>query len=270
MDGSGWAYALRSFVWTTLTLASFGLAWPWHLAAVERYKIRHSLYGDMRGKFVGNGLQLLRSVGWIWLLAIISFATVTWRVPPVPLPDVNFWGAEHLVRLLAGIAAAAAIVLACYPFYAAGTMRWLIAGLRFGPISFRSRIFAFRFLVVYSAYFAALALLVVLAGGSIYVGWKAMVTSRGLESYEFIEMLEQNWLQQPVPGMAILAVTTYLIFILAHGIVSRFFLTRGIAEASLDGLVVDNAEALQSVIGIAKPASGLGEGLADAMDVGGI
>lgn len=270
MDGSGWAYALRSFAWSLLTMATLGFSWPWHLAAVERYKTRHSLYGDLRGDFTGRGGPLFRRVGWIWVAAILGLVGVAWWIPPIPLEDVTFSGSEHLARLVAGVAAAAAIVVACYPFYVAGSMRWLIEGLSFGPIKFHSEILAFRFVTVYSAYFAALALLVALVGGALYSGWQALVAKRGIETFEFLEKMDENWLQQPVLGMAILAVATYLVFILVHGIVSRYFLARGIAQASLDRLFIENADALHSVAGMAKPASGLGEGLADAMDVGGI
>src|ERR1700742_4953442 len=46
MDGSGWAYSWRAVLWGFLVLLTFGFALPWREAALERYKMRHSYYGD--------------------------------------------------------------------------------------------------------------------------------------------------------------------------------------------------------------------------------
>src|ERR1039457_6170972 len=55
MSGSGWAYAARAALWGLLMLLSLGLILPWREAALERYKMRHSYYGDLQGSFEGSG-----------------------------------------------------------------------------------------------------------------------------------------------------------------------------------------------------------------------
>ena len=63
MDGSGWAYAGRAMLWGLLTLVTLGLAWPWREAALERYKMRHSYYGDLQGSFEGRGWEFFKQAG---------------------------------------------------------------------------------------------------------------------------------------------------------------------------------------------------------------
>ena len=60
MTGSGWLYALQSILWGVLVIATFGITYPWREAALERYKIRHTHYGDLQGRFEGTGWSLFR------------------------------------------------------------------------------------------------------------------------------------------------------------------------------------------------------------------
>ena len=55
MDGSGWAYAARATLWVLFAIVTLGIASPWRQAALERYKMRHSWYGDLQGRFEGRG-----------------------------------------------------------------------------------------------------------------------------------------------------------------------------------------------------------------------
>src|ERR1700760_4004439 len=48
MDGSGWAYAWRALLWGLLVMVTVGLVLPWREAALERYKMLHSWYGDLQ------------------------------------------------------------------------------------------------------------------------------------------------------------------------------------------------------------------------------
>ena len=69
MKGSGWIYALRASLWGVLTALTLGLALPWRTAALERYKMRHSFYGDLQGSFEGRGWEFFKRGWWLWLLA---------------------------------------------------------------------------------------------------------------------------------------------------------------------------------------------------------
>src|SRR5271167_1369300 len=76
MDGSGWAYAARASLWGLLAIVTLGLALPWREAALERYKMRHSYYGDLEGSFAGRGWELFKQGWWLWLLGVLVLVVV--------------------------------------------------------------------------------------------------------------------------------------------------------------------------------------------------
>ena len=61
MTGSGLAYVGRAVLWDLLTLVTLGFAYAWRSAALERYKMRNTRYGDLQGAFVGSGLDALQA-----------------------------------------------------------------------------------------------------------------------------------------------------------------------------------------------------------------
>ena len=68
MSGSGWIYALQASLWGLLMIVTLGLVLPWRAAALERYKMRHSYYGDLQGSFEGRGWEFFKRGWWLWLL----------------------------------------------------------------------------------------------------------------------------------------------------------------------------------------------------------
>lgn len=72
MDGSGWAYALRAMLWGVFVSLTLGLALPWRDAALERYKMRHSYYGELRGDFEGSGWGFFKRAWSLWLFCVVG------------------------------------------------------------------------------------------------------------------------------------------------------------------------------------------------------
>src|SRR5450755_4030619 len=80
MSGSGWAYAARAALWGLLMILTLGLILPWREAALERYKMRHSYYGDLQGSFEGRGWEFFKRASWIWL-AIMALTVALFVIP---------------------------------------------------------------------------------------------------------------------------------------------------------------------------------------------
>ncbi len=53
--GSAWPYAFYALLWWTLAAVTLGLAYPWAQASLQRFKMRHTSYGDLPGSFAGSG-----------------------------------------------------------------------------------------------------------------------------------------------------------------------------------------------------------------------
>lgn len=109
MDGSGWAYAGRALLWGILVLLTLGFALPWREAALERYKMQHSHYGDLQGSFEGRGLEFFKRVWWLWLLAPVAV---------IIFPLAPFFYAE----------------------FKAIEWRWWLSGIRFGKVRLESKL----------------------------------------------------------------------------------------------------------------------------------
>src|SRR6201992_1848308 len=107
MTGSGWAYAGLSLLWGVGVALTLGLLLPWREAALERYKMRHTFYGDLQGSFEGRGWEFFKRGWWLWLLAAFSL----YLFPGAPL---------------------------VYAAYKAVEWRWWVSGIRFGEVRLES------------------------------------------------------------------------------------------------------------------------------------
>lgn len=71
--GSAVRYAIYVMLWWILIVLSLGLAYPWAQASLERYKMGHTFYGDLRGSFEGAGWRLFaRGIG-LWVVVAGPF-----------------------------------------------------------------------------------------------------------------------------------------------------------------------------------------------------
>src|SRR6267154_3709581 len=107
MSGSGWAYAARAALWGVLVILTLGFLLPWREAALERYKMSHSWYGDLQGSFEGRGWEFFKRGWWLW--------------PLTPIAIILFPLAPFL-----------------YAYYKAVEWRWWISGIRFGGVRLQS------------------------------------------------------------------------------------------------------------------------------------
>src|SRR5712691_4788234 len=111
MTGSGWDYSWRAGLWSLFVMLTLGLALPWRQAALERFKMRHTSYGDLQGRFEGTGGQFFKRGWWIWLLMVIALCTMF--TAPIALPFL-------------------------YAAFKAAEWRWWVSGIRLGDVSFES------------------------------------------------------------------------------------------------------------------------------------
>jgi len=73
-EGCAWLYALRAIAWWNATLLTLGLAYPFQLASLERFKMRYTYYGDLPGHFAGSGFGLLLCGFPMWFLVVAPLA----------------------------------------------------------------------------------------------------------------------------------------------------------------------------------------------------
>jgi len=233
MDGSGWAYAWRAMLWGLLALVTLGLALPWREAALERYKMSHSYYGDLPGGFDGHGLEFFKSAWHLWVAA--PFAMVLF--PLFPFVYARFKAAEW---------------------------RWWLSGIHFGDVRLESDLPENGLQNVYwkmiGWYFLAGIVL------SVYIGICTAVV--GSINGAFSHAGGAVALSKSLP-LLVLTVIGYLALVLSINVAIRVYLVHDVWVRVLKSVRVESIAAAADVAAKGDLASALGEGFADGLDVAG-
>ena len=257
MKGSGWSYAWRAGLWMLLVVVTAGLALPWYQAALERYKMRHSFYGDLPGRFDGTGWVFFKRVWWLWLVTLVMMLAVFGLI-----------GAIALVKpALAGLPVLIAFIWAPfgYAIYKACEWRWWVSGVRFGDVRFESKLTAGALAGLYWKVIGWSALLLIalsIWGGGVGA-LAALVIAPKSPSSQAIVTIMQN------PVVLIILAIGYIACALAFGVVVRMYLRRDVWARVVVSSVVYNLAAADNVAARGEAANALGEGFADNFDIGG-
>jgi uncharacterized membrane protein YjgN (DUF898 family) len=234
MTGSGWLYALQASLWGLLMILTLGLILPWRNAALERYKMRHSHYGDLQGSFEGRGWDFFKQGWWLWLLTPIAL----YVTPIAPF---------------------------IYGAYKAIEWRWWLSGIRFGGVRVESKL---RKSELIGLYWKVIGWIVVLGlVFSVYLGLAAVLVA-SMSASPFTEFFKSQEFMKSIP-LLVLAGLGYLVFALAMNVVIRVYLLRDLWVRVLASVNVSGLEAAADVAARGELANALGEGFADGLDVGG-
>ncbi len=273
--GSAWRYALCALLWWTLAALTLGLAYPWTVTSLERFKMRNTFYGELPGRFEGSALWLFARGVPMWVLVggpllaslVITVRIVDWSALADALEqDPDFVGylegtgidkATGLIMAALGWTACAASIL--YPTFQALVLRWWTSGLRFGALVIFSHL---RVGQVYGIYFRFLlfaALFAVAAGVGGFLGLTAMG----------VVLVRDASLTREALATGLLLVG-YVIMALGFSTIYQVTVKLPVWRLTVESLAVSGLPVLEGVKAAGRPSSALGEGLADALNVGGI
>jgi len=278
-QGSAWRYAMRASLWWALTGLTVGLAYPFQLASLERFKMRNTFYGDLAGSFEGSGLKLfLRGLPmWIALVAPIAVTigafieVVDWQA----LADALAAGGDDVMSRIEGtnpalggvivfaiLMGATTIVFAglLYPAFQALLLRWWSSGLRFGDIEMRTKL---RTTQVYGVYLRFLWYSILFC---------LLLAILSLPALLVIGVLAGNDGSSPSSEIAatLTLLVGYVIAALGFSTVYRATVLLSLWQLGMESLQLSGLSALDRVKATGRPSSALGEGLADALNIGGI
>ncbi|MEE1610208.1 DUF898 family protein [Microvirga sp. CF3016] len=256
MKGSGWPYALRAVLWDLATLLTLGLALPWAMASLERYRMRNTYFGSIQGDFAGTGWSLFKRGWWIWVAGLAGLAGGA--LLAIVLATLSL--GQHEVLLHLALFLLILIGLALLPLLLAIFTRWHIDGLRFGDVAAAS---SFRAGTYYGLFFklifSSLGFLLTFgiavgALGFLFAGVfkEAIAAAEGL-----------SWISV---GAGVLVAIGYLVALLGLGVLQRYFLGRGLWAAIVASTTIINLQSVDAAVAAGQPAGVLGEGLADALD----
>jgi uncharacterized membrane protein YjgN (DUF898 family) len=234
MDGSGWIYAWWASIWLLLAVVTLGLALPWRAAALERYKMQHSWYGDLQGRFEGKGWEFFKRIWWFWLVTPLAFLLF----PLLPF---------------------------LYAHYKAVEWRWWVSGIRFGEVTVESKLESNALQGLYWKVIGWNFLLVM--AFAILIGGAAALVA-GLGGAKPGAAAGPDALLQNIP-LLVVTVVGYMALALGLGVVIRLYLTCDLWAKVLQTTVVTNIAAAANVAARGDLATAVGEGIADGLDVAG-
>lgn len=267
MTGSGWNYALRSFGWLLLVALTLGLLHPWRAAAMERYKMRHTYYGNIQGGFDARAWDFFKRGIWLWLLALLPFVFLIASLAQIG--SIRNASATHVVGVVSTAMVGFLIWPILWPFYQAIEWRWWASGVRIGEARLASSVRGGQLFALY----AKLLLAVTLFALAVSLLFGLLLGFAELLAHGFFDMSVNIALRDfaaSYPYTAIAAALVVYLFVgLAFGVVQRYYLLFRYWDIVCDSLAVRNIHALDGARVEGALAGSLGEGLADGLDVGG-
>lgn len=275
--GSAWRYAVCALFWWAMIGVTLGLAYPFAQASLERFKLRNTYYGDLQGHFVGSGLRLFFRGVLFWVVVIVPFllsmmsaiGEIDWSAlaEAVKRGGDDFAGRIESANIGAAVSVAVigvtwSIVAAAllYPLFQAMVLRWWMSGLRFGALTVTSRL---RTGAVYALYlrFMWIALL---AGAVI-----AIAAAIGFALTAILAPASGTGAATQLLATAVV-IGSYVAVALAYSTIYQATVRLRLWKSCVEALAFSGLEALDHVKASGAVSSALGEGLADALNVGGI
>ena len=266
-DGSTWRFIGLTLGWTAVVAVTLGLGFPWLRWAQQRYMMRCTSFGDRRFSFDGSP----RALFWRWLLVFACFvipvaigmvvmASVAFGIVPSAPGEGDEAGApvippELVWRLWAGSA------LMFFAFIAGG-----LAFLNYRIAEFRAfaSATALGAITVRSEARVGPVIGAALRGVAAFLGGYALVALAFLPVLAFQEEL-------PVAAMAVgipLAIGFVAMFFVGLPLVIELIVRFAILRHVVTTLELTHLETLDDIVQSAAASPRVGEGLADAFDIG--
>jgi uncharacterized membrane protein YjgN (DUF898 family) len=271
--GSAIRYAFCATFWWVLIVLTLGLIYPFMQASLERYKMRNTFYGDLGGRFEGSGWRLFGRGVFMWLLVMVPllvgiFGTLG-SLDFEALGEAMTGDQRAAARLMMASSTQAAIAFGAfgigsgilfaillYPVFQAMVLRWWLDGIRFGELTVRSHLLKRR---IYGAYlrFLGLALLLMLA--TVVIGFIGLA----------IFGASPDGTGTEITG-TLASVALYVMVMLGFSTIYQATVRLALWRHGVESLQIERLDVLEQVKATGQPSSAVGEGLADALNVGGI
>ncbi len=252
--GSALTYATRRFFWSLLVLVTLGLAYPFMSANLWRYRYTHTWFGDRQVSFVGTW----KTVAGPFYLA---YAAIVGLVVLMVLGAI-YGGATDIVLQFAPLTVLVFIGLAT-PYWRSREATRMFSSIRLGDTAVATRI---RFRALFGQYFSLGSLLLLLLVAAIAI---VTVVLFGFFRETGSFMTEEfRSLAFTGPGGATIVVGGYLLGFGTFSLLAETIVDFGFWKAVARGTTITNLESLATVRATDEDMAVVGEGFADALNVG--
>jgi uncharacterized membrane protein YjgN (DUF898 family) len=256
--GSAIAFALKSLGWIALTLLSAGLLFPLMRRALERHRIEHTRFGSASGAFDAPVAPVMKR----WLALIIptvacmaiGLVTAIIAADSENAGDLQFSSAALPIVL---VPLGLVWPLLIWPSYRAAEFRLFTNATSIGGLRLTSSFHTRR---LYGLY-----------GKMIGIGLGVLLVALILLAVLAPSLFMSIRGGAPPVSALMLPVVLYLGGFTAFASLKELVFNQGFWRHALSTLDIANLEALDEIIGgSVEPEAATGEGLADALDFGGV
>lgn len=268
LDGSSLVYASIWFLYGAVTLATLGLAYPWMRVATTRYFARHARFGSTAVSFDARARRLFP----LWLVVITPalaaaflFVVMNWEAFAVVGAAWNDYVAKLDRALLDELRRSLAeldyrpgwllvLSLILLTWYRVNQFRYLLGAARVGEVRLDSRLGTGAVYVRQAVFYLCIA------GALVFFWVTAMTTATMI--VRRTGSTDTTWILLLFGGL------TGLVYFL-YGFTRKLFLELSLLKLACTTLLLHQPEALERTAQSSAALPGHGEGLADALDVGG-
>jgi hypothetical protein len=255
--GNPWAYALRRFFWSIAVVASLGLAYPFMTANLWRYRYEHCFFGDQRFSFHGSWkhVALRYYLAWGAGVVITVAGLVTFS---------SFGDSMQTYVVLAVLAVAMGVTMLRYQAFEASTM---FSRIGLGDTRVAIKIGAWPLISLYLGFAIALAVTYIALAFGGFLVLSLLVPEAFMGGNFQLEVLLAD-----VRGDWLTLAAIFLGYLLVFGaftLLAELFIGLGYWRLVARGASITGIYTLANVKARAEDKALAGEGLADALNVGG-
>jgi uncharacterized membrane protein YjgN (DUF898 family) len=265
--GSALAYGARRFLWSIVMVPTLGLVYPWMASSLWKYRWRNTWFGDRKFEIAGNWRAFAGRFYATYLANLLAIgATIGWIA------------SSHDYSLLDGVAVPGPLGWLCclgcvavlgvtLAWYRAGTASRMLSTVSLDEARLTVHIAPGRLMLQYLIYVAGvvalLALLAVTVAAAIGgIVAAATAAGKGMDAAALASMFQSG------PLNVILLIFVYLVVLGAFGLLWEIVLGLGWWKLLAAGARIANPESLRAVRAAPEDRSLIGQGLADALNVG--
>ncbi len=267
LRGNAYAYAARRFGWSLLMVPTLGLVYPWMASSLWRYRWRHSWYGDRQFAISGNWRAFAAPYYGAYFLNLLTIgATIGWIAST---GDFTLYGNIPIPGPI-GLAFCAACILilafslALYRTRSASRIlstvslgeAYLTVRIGTGPLFWQFVGFVLSVVLL----LVVLALTALIALGAIYAA--ASAGGQTPDAAAILSLFQSGTLN------VVLLILAYLIVLGSLGLLFEIILALGWWKLLARSASIANPDSLHAVRATPEDRALIGQGLADALNVG--
>lgn len=255
--GSAWVYAIKRFLWTIVTVATLGLTYPLMVVSLSRYRFSNTWFGDRRFSFTGTARSIAGTMAIVYIINGAIIAMLFAFLVDYPMTEDGPTGPTLFIMVLLALSMSWSL-----PFLRAHIDTQMLSSIMIGEARLNVRIKTSSLYGQYIAFgllsgFISLIFLMLLG---FFV--------QGLESGVLAELVDAVALFGRGFGTLILFAIAYLTVLATYALLWEIIFHFGYWKLVTREARIENVESLRSVRASHEESPNIGEGLADALNVG--